>query len=150
MLKVIKELDSWVDEIIKDDPVRPELPAEFRINESSEMFALWGDKNLGAVCCVTYTDGIPQSVEEMDWLRAELGNCAIFYTIWSYEKGCGRDLINKASAYIKSEYPQVQNIITLSPKTEMAEKFHIKNGAWKYRENTDTINYAYELDGRKN
>lgn len=74
----------------------------------------------------------------------------MFYTIWSYEKGCGRDLINKASEYIKLEYPQIQNLVTLSPKTEMAEKFHIRNGAWKFRENPETINYAYELDGQKN
>jgi len=28
----------------------------------------------------------------------------------------------------------------------MAVRFHLKNGAWKYRENLDTINYAYQLN----
>jgi hypothetical protein len=33
--------------------------------------------------------------------------------------------------------------VTLSPKTEMARKFHLKNGAEVFRENPDTVNYLY-------
>jgi hypothetical protein len=32
----------------------------------------------------------------------------------------------------------------LSPKTEMARKFHLKNGARELRENINTINYIYK------
>jgi hypothetical protein len=34
--------------------------------------------------------------------------------------------------------------VTLSPKTEMARKFHLKNGAEVFRENPDTVNYLYK------
>lgn len=83
MLSVIKHIDQWVKEIIKDDPVRSELPAEFRINESSEMFALWSNENMGAICCVTYTDDIPESIEEMDWLELPwvTVQCSILYGV---------------------------------------------------------------------
>jgi hypothetical protein len=33
--------------------------------------------------------------------------------------------------------------VTLSPKTEMARRFHHKNGATTYRENADSVNYQY-------
>ena len=70
----------------------------------------------------------------------------VFYTIWSYTRGSGRELIIQASKDILQQFPTIKNIVTLSPKTEMAEKFHLRNGAWKYRENPDTINYAYQLE----
>jgi len=38
----------------------------------------------------------------------------------------------------------VETFVTLSPKTEMARRFHHKNGAVTYRENADSINYLYE------
>jgi hypothetical protein len=34
--------------------------------------------------------------------------------------------------------------VTLSPKTEMARRFHLKNGAGVYRENSTTVNYIYK------
>ena len=146
MLHKIDEIDNWVLEIIKDDPVRPELSADFRIGKNSEMFALWDEQTLGAVCCVYYTEGIPGSIEEMKTMSSEFADTVVFYTIWSYERGSGRTLINQASSYIKDAYMGIKNVVTLSPKTEMAEKFHLKNGAWRYRENHETINYAYELN----
>jgi hypothetical protein len=33
--------------------------------------------------------------------------------------------------------------VTLSPKTDMARRFHLKNGAAVYRENLETVNYLY-------
>jgi hypothetical protein len=33
--------------------------------------------------------------------------------------------------------------VTLSPKTDMARKFHLKNGAKIFRENEETVNYEY-------
>jgi hypothetical protein len=34
--------------------------------------------------------------------------------------------------------------VTLSPKTEMARKFHTSNGAKTLKENDETVNYEYE------
>lgn len=139
-------MDDWVKEIIKDDPVRKEIPIDHRINETAEMFALWNQNELGAVVCVSYTDGIPSSVEEMYSFSSPEPTTAVFYTIWSYTKGSGRQLIIEASERIVKLRPSIVNLVTLSPKTEMARKFHIKNGAWEFRENEDTINYAYKLE----
>jgi len=146
MLQRVNAIDEWIKEIIKDDPVRKEIPIQDRINDTSEIYALWNETELGAITCVSYTEGIPGSVEEMNYIASPYMDTVVFYTIWSYSPGSGRQLIVEASERIKHLYPSIKNVVTLSPKTEMAEKFHLKNGAWRYRENTDTINYAYELD----
>ena len=148
-LQKINKIDDWIEEIIKDDPVRPEIPIDHRINEDAEIYVLWNDTELGAVTCICYTEGIPGSVEEMYSLCSPFMDTVVFYTIWSYTPGSGRQLIVSASESILKEYPSIQNIVTLSPKTEMAERFHFKNGAWRYRENPETINYAYQLDESK-
>jgi len=70
-------------------------------------------------------------------------NTAVFYTIWSYASGAGRRLIEEAQQQIRKEHPEVDTYVTLSPKTEMARKFHLKNGAEVFRENPDTVNYLY-------
>src|SRR5210317_353970 len=129
MLQKINRIDSWVEEIIKDDPVRPEIPIDHRINETAEMYALWNATELGAITCVSYTDGIPASVEEMYSLGSPFPDTAVFYTIWSYAPGSGRELINQAAHGVQNQHSNIKNIVTLSPKTEMAEKFHLKNGA---------------------
>ena len=147
MLKVINTCDEWVSQIIKDDPVRPHLTADYRINETAEMFGLYDDKGyLGSICCVRYTKGIPNSVNDMT-VRSTAKNAdtAIFYTIWSYSKGSGRQLILDASEWITNNKPEIKNLVTLSPVTEMAERFHLRNGAIKWRINEDSVNYAYQL-----
>jgi hypothetical protein len=145
MLQKINTIDHWVTEIISDDPVRPEIPIEFRINEAAEMYALWDNKQLLGVTCVSFTQGIPDSVDEMIESSSLNPDTVVFYTIWSYVKGAGRELLNKAVDQILFDNKLIKNVVTLSPKSEMAEKFHIRNGAWKFRENQDTINYAYQL-----
>ena len=60
-----------------------------------------------------------------------------------FRSGAGRDLIMEAAQYIKEEKPTVQKFVTYSPKTDMARRFHLKNGASVYRENEDSINYEY-------
>jgi len=145
MLKIIKSIDDWVTEIIKEDPVRPNLSAEFRVNDNAEIFAWWEQNELGAVTCVRYTKGIPDGVKSMQEATSYEADTAVFYTIWSYARGSARTLINSAAEEIQKR-KGINNIVTLSPKTEMAEKFHLRNGAWRYRENDDTINYAYNLD----
>jgi hypothetical protein len=37
----------------------------------------------------------------------------------------------------------IKRFVTLSPKTEMAKRFHLKNGAIVFRENEETVNYEY-------
>lgn len=143
MLHVIKDLSDNLLNLIKDDPVRPELPADFRVNENSRIFVLKDDNDQPlAVTCVKFLDRIPSAVDDLAEVAVHT-NTAVFYTIWSYAAGAGRKLIQEAQAEIKKEKPEVETYVTLSPKTEMARKFHLKNGADVYRENPDTVNYLY-------
>jgi len=130
--------------LVKDDPVRPEIPVEQRIDQKGCVYVLEDDKGEAlAVTCVKFLGKIPSSVEELADVAVNTST-AVFYTIWSYAAGAGRTLIEQAQEDIKSQQPEVNTFVTLSPKTEMARKFHHKNGAKTYRENTDTINYLYD------
>lgn len=144
MLHIIRDLSDSLLTLIKDDPVRPELTAEFRVNDTSEIYVLKNAQDEPvAVTCVKFLDRIPSAVDELADVAVNT-NTAVFYTIWSYAAGAGRDLIEQAQRSIKSAHPEVDTYVTLSPKTEMARRFHTKNGAETYRENTDTVNYLYK------
>lgn len=146
MLHIIRDLSDNLVNLIKDDPVRPELPAEFRINENSEIFVLKDENDQPlAVTCVKFLSKIPETVDELADVVVNT-NTAVFYTIWSYAAGAGRELICQAQEHIKQNNPEVKTYVTLSPKTEMAERFHLKNGAAKWRVNQDTVNYLYSSD----
>jgi hypothetical protein len=143
MLHIIRDLSDSLLNLIKDDPVRPEIPLEQRVNANSRIFVLKDAENRPiAVTCVKFLQGVPSSVEELAEVAVNT-NTAVFYTIWSYAAGAGRRLIEEAQKSIKEEQPEVTTYVTLSPKTEMARKFHHKNGAVTLRENADSVNYEY-------
>jgi hypothetical protein len=143
MLHIINNLQDEFMRLLKDDPVRPEIPAEQRVNSNSQIFVLKNEHNEPlAVTCVKFLADIPESVTDLADTVVNT-NTAVFYTIWSYAAGAGRELIEQAQAQITQEHPEVKTFVTLSPKTEMARKFHHKNGATTYRENADSINYLY-------
>ena len=96
-----------------------------------------------AITCVKFLEAVPAAVDDMVDLVGS-ATTAVFYTIWSYTAGSGRDLIVRAQESIKQEFPGIDTYVTLSPKTEMARRFHLKNGAQELRENSDTINYIYK------
>jgi hypothetical protein len=144
MLHIITDLRDNLLDLIKDDPVRPELPAEFRVNNNSRIFVMRDDQTQQplAVTCVKFLSEIPQDVNDLADLAVNT-NTAVFYTIWSYAAGAGRRLIQEAQREIQREQPEINTYVTLSPKTEMARRFHLKNGAEVFRENADTVNYLY-------
>lgn len=143
MLHTITTITEELENIVKDDPVRPEIPLTRRVNANSRIYMLKDGDQTQAVTCVKFLDTVPAAVED---LVEGIGSatCAVFYTIWSYAAGAGRDLIIEAQKSIQAEFPGVQTYVTLSPKTEMARRFHLKNGAGVYRENSDTVNYIYK------
>lgn len=144
MLHIIKDLSDNFLSLIKDDPVRPEIPVDERVNSNSRIFVLKDEENKPlAVTCVKFLERVPSSVNELAEVTVNT-NTAVFYTIWSYAAGAGRTLIEQAQANIKAEHPEVETFVTLSPKTEMARRFHLKNGASVYRENPESINYLYD------
>lgn len=143
MLHIINDLQDNLLKLIKDDPVRPEIPVEDRVNSNSKIFVLKNDQGEPlAVTCVKFLADIPASVDELANTVVNT-NTAVFYTIWSYAAGAGRQLIEEAQKRIKEEKPEVTTYVTLSPKTEMARRFHHKNGAETYRENETSVNYLY-------
>ena len=144
MLHIITDLRDSLLDLIKDDPVRPELTPEFRVNSNSRIFVLKDDETQLplAVTCVKFLSEIPQDVNDLADLAVNT-NTAVFYTIWSYAAGAGRELIEQARSQIEQDHPEVKTFVTLSPKTEMAQRFHHKNGAVTFRENADSVNYLY-------
>ena len=143
MLHVIQDLQDNLLNLIKDDPVRPEIPAEQRVNANSKIFVLkdHNDQPI-AVTCVKFLEMIPKTVDDLADTVVNT-NTAVFYTIWSYAQGAGRRLIAEAQEKIRQEQPEVTTYVTLSPRTEMARRFHLKNGAEVFQENETTVNYLY-------
>jgi hypothetical protein len=142
MLTLIRDTDNPLLDYIKDDPVRPELSREFRVSRNKFVSTLISETSPDAIVCVSLHDFIPQTVDDLS-INSEHPTSAIFYTIWSYKPGAAGILLFQTVDMIKQHYPSVTRFVTLSPKTEMARKFHLKNGANIFRENELTVNYEY-------
>jgi hypothetical protein len=143
MLHTITTITEDLENLIKDDPVRPEIPMSDRINGNSRIYMLKDGDQTQAVTCVKFLESIPAAVDDMVALAGS-ATTAVFYTIWSYTAGAGRSLIQEAQKSIEAEFPDISTYVTLSPKTEMARRFHLKNGARELRENSTTVNYIYK------
>ena len=142
MLQTFTTITEEIVALLKDDPVRPEIPVDQRINSNSRIYVLKEGDKTQAVTCVKFLTGVPAAVDDLVD-TVESATTAVFYTIWSYAAGAGRTLIQEAQKSIEIEFPGIQTYVTLSPKTDMARRFHLRNGAGVYRENPDTINYIY-------
>ena len=144
MLHLIESLTDKFFELIYQDPVRPNVPHVDRIGANKDIFVFRDeDDKVKAITCVSYQSSIPTKESEL-FETTDDPSIAVFYTIWSYVPGAGRALIFDAVPHIKETRPEITRFITLSPKTEMAKRFHTKNGAGVYRENDETVNYEYE------
>ena len=157
MIKIIgKEI---VDTIVKDDPVRPHLTADFRTSSHREVYALYEDKyaeqddpsdDIKAIICVAYTNTVPTTESELDLYSQQAcqdgqrGNIAVFYTVWSYEKGAGREIVNSVAKEL-NDNSRATKFVTLSPLTEMAERFHLRNGAELLEKHSSCQNFEYTL-----
>ena len=144
MLHLIESLTDKFFELIYQDPVRPNVPHVDRIGANKDIFVFRDeDDKVKAITCVSYQSSIPTKESEL-FETTDNPSIAVFYTIWSYVPGAGRSLIFDAVRHIKETRPEITRFITLSPKTEMAKRFHTKNCAGVYRENDETVNYEYE------
>jgi hypothetical protein len=138
----LRSLDDPLTKVIKDDPVRPHIPLAQRINETAEILILKAGEEILAATCMQWLSTVPENEQDL----IELGkdkNIAVFYTIWSYSPGAGQNLIKQAAEWLRQEYKDITGIVTLSPQTEMARKFHLKNGAKIRQENPTSVNYEY-------
>jgi len=143
MFQFITDLSHTLLSFIKDDPVRPEISKDFRVSDGRVVAALTDEEQQPeAMVCVSFHDFVPEDVEGLH-KTSSVPTTAIFYTIWSYKSGKGKELLYQAVKGIQAQYPSVTRFVTLSPKTNMARRFHLKNGDIVLRENIDTTNYEY-------
>ena len=144
MLHLIKTLTDKFFELLSEDPVRPNIPHVDRVGENKDIFVYRDETDsVQAITCVSYQSSIPTKESEL-FEQTNEADTAVFYTIWSYAPGAGRKLIFDAVSHIKENNEQIKRFVTLSPKTELAKRFHLKNGAIVYRENDETVNYEYQ------
>ena len=123
--------------LCEDDPVRRDIPFDWRVQDvKREVFHL----EERAVLCVAHLNDIPTTEKEL--MEFEWGTFSIFYTVWSKEKGLGRKIVLDTWKLLKSQHPN-NRYVTMSPKTEMAMKFHLSNGAILLQENETTNNFEY-------
>ncbi len=141
MLFHYTKMTEHVQRITEQDPVRPHIPHYMRLNRNRYISG-YGDPNVpGAVVCYSILDFVPESEAELFYDDNIEYDIACLYTIWSNEKGAARKLVFEMLPYLKSI--GVKRIVTLSPPTDMAKRFHINNGAFTYRDNGHTVNYEY-------
>ena len=132
---------------VSDDPVRPELDLEFRLSPGRTVYALTEDGEYKAAICLAYCNDVPTTVKELDKLSQATINgthssIAVAYTVWSKKPRAGRKIIMDLIEIIKKD-DTVRRVVTLSPKTAMAKRFHLNNGAFVLQLNTETDNYEY-------
>ena len=139
----------------KEDPVRPELDNVFRRSYGRKIYGVKYRGEIHAVMCFAYTNQVPKNVDELDKLSHDaylqsaqrdqnIGKIAVAYTVWSKKKGGGKLIVKEVFKKIKKSN-HLNRLVTLSPLTEMATKFHSGNGAKLIKVNQNTQNFEYEV-----
>ena len=142
-----------------EDPVRPELDNIFRRSYGRKIFGVKYMGEIHAVMCFAYTNEIPKNVDELKKFSHDaflqsaqrdqnVGQIAIAYTVWSKKKGGGKLIVKEVFKKIKKSN-HLNRLITLSPLTEMATKFHSKNGAKLLQVNDTTQNFEYLVEKKQ-
>lgn len=144
MLHLIRDYADRFFSFLLEDPVRPQIPTEQRVGTNRAIFVLHNGDRVDAVTCVSYQSQVPE--REAELFQPGDANIAVFYTIWSYRAGAGRELILNSVDRIRQDHPSIKRFVTLSPKTDIARRFHLRNGAIICQENHETVNYEYLLD----
>ena len=162
--KNIEDLFGWIKgaELVElkecnttEDPVRPELDNSFRTSYGRKIYGVKYKGEIHAVMCFAYTNEIPKSVEELDRLSQDahlqstlrgqsVGKIAIAYTVWSKKRGGGKLIVKEVFKKVKRSN-HLNRLVTLSPLTNMATKFHKKNGAKLLQVNEKTQNFEYKV-----
>ena len=138
-----------------EDPVRPELDNIFRRSYGRKIYGVKYMGEIHAVMCFAYTNEIPKNIEELDKLSHDaflqsaqrdqnVGQIAIAYTVWSKKKGGGKLIVKEVFKKIKNSN-HLDRLVTLSPLTDMATRFHSRNGANLIQKNETTQNFEYKV-----
>ena len=134
----VTSLDQ-VRKYIQKDPVRPHIEAESRIALGREMYHI----DESAFICLAFVDRVP--VSEVEVFGCQVGNIAVAYTVWSLKRGLGRKIIFETQKRIQDTF-RFSRLVTFSPKTEMAMKFHLSNGATLLHELEHAYNFEYNIE----
>ena len=137
-----------------EDPVRPELDNKFRTSYGRRIYGVKYKGEIHAVMCFAFTNKIPKSVKDLDLMSKDaflqsaqrdqkVGKIAIAYTVWSKKKGGGKLIVKEVFKMIKKSN-HLNRLITLSPLTDMARNFHLRNGAIEIQVNESTQNFEYK------
>ena len=140
---------------ISNDPVRPELDNDFRTSSGRKIYGVKYKDEIHAVMCFAFTNKIPKTVKELDLLSKDaflqsaqrsqkIGKIAIAYTVWSTKKGGGKLIVKEVFKVLKKSN-HLNRLVTLSPLTDMARKFHLRNGAAELQVNETTQNFEYKI-----
>ena len=128
------------------DPVRPELGVSYKTYPGRNVYGLKDESDdYVAFCCVARTWDVPQDIMTLSSLTSEEGTVCVPYTVWSLRKGAGSAIINELLRLIRESDDGIKRVVTLSPVTEMARKFHLKNGAKQVCRNIATVNFEYTI-----
>ncbi len=139
----------------QEDPIRPELDNVFRRSYGRKIFGVRYSGEIHAIMCFAFTNKIPKNVEDLKkfshdaYLQSaqrdqNIGKIAIAYTVWSKKKGGGKLIVKEVFKKIKKSN-HLNRLVTLSPLTKMATKFHIRNGAQLLQINDTTQNFEYKV-----
>ena len=137
-----------------EDPVRPELDNKFRTSYGRRIYGVKYQNEIHAIMCFAFTNKIPKSVKDLDLMSKDaflqsaqrdqkVGKIAIAYTVWSKKKGGGKLIVKEVFKMIKKSN-HLNRLITLSPLTDMARNFHLRNGAIEIQVNESTQNFEYK------
>ncbi len=140
---------------VKEDPVRPELDIKFRTSYGRRIFGVKYKNEICAIMCFGFTNEIPKTVKDLDLMTKDaylqsalrdqkVGKIAIAYTVWSKKKGGGKLIVKEVFKKIKKSN-HLNRLVTLSPLTEMARNFHLRNGAVELQVNKETQNFEYKI-----
>ena len=141
---------------ISEDPVRPDLDVKFRTSYGRKIFGVKYKKEICAIMCFGFTNEIPKTINEFDLMTQDahlqsasrrdknIGKIAIAYTVWSKKKGGGKLIVKEVYKKIKKSN-HLNRLVTLSPLTKMATKFHTKNGAKLLQINETSQNFEYQV-----
>ena len=139
----------------EEDPIRPELDNDFRTSHGRKIYGVKYKNEICAIMCFGFTNDIPTSVDELDLMTKDahlqsirrdqkVGKIAIAYTVWSKKKGGGKLIVKEVFKKIKKSN-HLNRLVTLSPLTDMAKNFHLRNGAIELQVNKETQNFEYKI-----
>ena len=124
-----------------------------RTSYGRKIYGVRYKNEIHAVMCFAFTNKVPKDVRQLDKFSHDaflqstqrgqtVGQIAIAYTVWSKKRGGGKLIVKEVFKKIKKSN-HLNRLVTLSPLTDMATKFHLRNGAKLLQVNESTQNFEY-------